>query len=314
MTAPSSQKSRGKGSRPRWFPLVWAVPVAVIVVVGAILLARWLRYETGVGDFIASYPGEVHLPDWAPVGFPAWLAWSHFFNAFIIVLLVRSGLLIRFAQRPGAFWTRRNKGLVKTSRPPVKHSINHWLHFSLDWLWILNGAIFIVLLFVTGQWIRIVPTSWDFIPHSISVLVQYVSLDWPIENGWINYNALQVIAYFVTVFIAAPLAIITGFRMSPLWRNSWTRLSKVYPVQVARVLHYPIMLYFVAFIIVHVTLVLTTGALRNLNHMYAVRDDTSWVGFWFFIAATVVMVAGWVLVRPMILRPIASLSGNVTRN
>jgi len=301
-------------TRPRWFPLVWAVPAAIVLLAAVVLLARWLRADTPVGDFIATYPGEVHLPEWAPVGFPAWLAWSHFLNAFLMIMLIRSGLLIRYAQRPGAFWTRKNRGILKTKGQPKKHSINHWLHFSLDWLWIANGVVFIVLLFVTGQWIRVVPTSLEFIPHAVSVGIQYVSLDWPTENGWINYNALQVIAYGVTIFIAGPLAVITGFRMSPIWRTSWTRLSTVYPVELARKIHFPVMLYFAAFIVVHVVLVFTTGALRNLNHMYATRDEVSWVGFGFFAGSLALMVAGWFLARPLFLRPVAQLSGSVTRN
>ena len=64
-----------------------------------------------------------------------------------------------------------------------------------------------MVLFVTGQWMRIVPTSWDVFPNAVSAALQYVSLDWPTENGWVNYNALQLLAYFTTVFIAAPLAI-----------------------------------------------------------------------------------------------------------
>ena len=51
------------------------------------------------------------------------------------------------------------------------------------------------------------PTSWDVFPNALSVLIQYLSLDWPAENGWVAYNGLQLIAYFVTVFIAAPLAL-----------------------------------------------------------------------------------------------------------
>lgn len=45
--------------------------------------------------------------------------------------------------------------------------------------------------------------------------------------------------------------------------------------------------WFLAFIVMHVTLVFTTGLLRNLNHVFAARDSGSWVGFWVTIAATV---------------------------
>jgi hypothetical protein len=47
--------------------------------------------------------------------------------------------------------------------------------------------------------------------------IQYASLDWPSENGRVAYNGLQLISYFLIVFIAAPLMIITGLRMSPAW-------------------------------------------------------------------------------------------------
>ena len=42
-----------------------------------------------------------------------------------------------------------------------------------------------------------------------------MSLDWPTERGWVVYNSLQLLAYFVTVFVAAPAALITGLGMSP---------------------------------------------------------------------------------------------------
>jgi len=61
------------------------------------------------------------------------------------------------------------------------------------------------------------------------------------------------------------------------------------------------MVWFLFFIAVHVTLVLTTGALRNLNHVYAVRDDASWVGFALFAASMAVIVVLWVAATPFTL-------------
>ena len=150
-------------------------------------------------------------------------------------------------------------------------------------------------------------------------MLQYVSLDWPTENGWVNYNSIQQLAYFTTVFIAAPLAIVTGVRMSGVWPKNATTLSRLYPVEWARAVHFPVMLYFVAFIVVHVFLVFATGALRNLNHMYASLgsvDGTAyaenWTGFWFFFASLVVIAAAWVAARPVVLAPIARLFGTVS--
>jgi hypothetical protein len=73
------------------------------------------------------------------------------------------------------------------------------------------------------------------------------------------------------------------------------------------------MLYFVVFTVVHVTLVLATGAVRNLNHMYASRDDEALVGLLLFAGSVALTAAAWVLARPVLLRPLARLTGTVSR-
>ncbi|MGR0319973.1 cytochrome b/b6 domain-containing protein [Agromyces sp. ZXT2-3] len=315
-TAPAPEPSSGSQSGPerlgrltarQW---VGASVVGVLAIIGAativVQLTRWFLGLDVMEDFLETYPGETPLPDGAPVGFPAWLGWQHFFNVFLIVLIIRSGLQVRTERRPPAYWTPRWS-------PNRKISLTLWFHQSLDILWLVNGLVFVVLLFATGQWMRVVPTSWEVIPNSISALLQYLSLDWPLEDGWVNYNSLQVLAYFTTIFIAAPLAAITGVRMSGLWPKDATTLNRIYPVEWARAVHFPVMLYFVAFIVVHVTLVFLTGALRNLNHMYAAQDDGGWLGFWIFVASIVVIAAAWIAARPTVLAPIAGLFGRVGR-
>ncbi|MCG2620480.1 cytochrome b/b6 domain-containing protein [Arthrobacter sp. I2-34] len=298
------------GSWPRRAAAAAAVVAALLALV---LLAKWLRTLPGVQEFVLQYPGYAPLPAQAPQGLPAWLGWQHFLNAFFLVLIVRSGWQVRTTTRPQGYWTRNNQGLLRTRNPPQKISLDLWFHLCLDALWVLNGAIFIVLLLATGQWMRIVPTSWDVVPNALSTALQYASLDWPVENGWVNYNALQLLAYFATVFIAAPLAILSGLRMSAAWPKDAAGLNRAFPMEAARAVHLPVMLYFVAFTAVHVFLVFATGALRNLNHMYAARDDGGWLGFWLFAASVAVMAAAWVLARPLFLRPVASLMGKVSR-
>lgn len=278
----------------------------------AVFAVRWLLSTQWGVDFLEAYPGEYHLPEGAPVGIPAWLGWQHFFNVFLMVLIIRSGLQVRTEKRPSVFWSPRNNGKRKIS-------LNLWFHQSLDILWVVNGVIFVALLFVTGQWMKIVPTSWEVFPNAVSAALQYVSLDWPTENGWVNYNSLQQLAYFATVFLAAPLAIVTGVRMSGVWPKNAKTLNRVYPVEWARAIHFPVMLYFVLFIFVHVVLVFATGALRNLNHMYAAQGSTdpdaylmNWTGFWIFSLSLVVIVIAWIAARPLVLAPIARLFGKVS--
>jgi thiosulfate reductase cytochrome b subunit len=289
--------------------LVGSSAVAVVVVAIVILIAQWLRTLPEVAGFIQSYPGTTPLPENAPVGIPAWLAWQHFLNFFFLLFVIRTGWIIRSKKRPPAFWTPTKFRLNKNT-PAQRMGLYHWFHIQMDFLWVLNGVVFIVLLFVTGQWVRIVPTSWEVFPNALSAGLQYASMQWPSDNAWVNYNSLQVLAYFLTVFIAAPIAIMTGLRLSPLWPKEGG-LHRIFPEKLARNLHVIVLFYFFVFIIVHVTLVFTTGALRNLNIMFAGNDGISWLGAGIFALSVVAMVIGWLLMRPSILKPIAAWSGKV---
>ncbi|GAA1952159.1 hypothetical protein GCM10009816_11170 [Microbacterium aquimaris] len=303
----------GPFTRAQWAGAVVVGGIGILYGAAMLVLAmRWFASTEPMQAFLTAFPGEYHLPEGAPVGLPAWLGWQHFFNVFLMVLIIRTGFRVRTEKRPTAFWAPR------TDRKR-KISLNLWFHQSLDILWIVNGLVFVVLLWVTGQWMRIVPTSWEVFPNALSAGIQYLTLDWPTENGWVNYNSLQQLAYFATVFLAAPLAILTGVRMSGVWPKNNKALNKAYPVEWARAVHFPVMLYFVLFIFVHVVLVFSTGALRNLNHMYAAQGSVdpnayadNWAGFWIFVVSLVVIAGAWVAARPLVLAPIARLFGSVS--
>ncbi|AIX99933.1 molybdopterin-binding oxidoreductase [Arthrobacter sp. PAMC 25486] len=313
----------------KWFNLLWLIPIGLLLLIVGIAVAKGIRELPAVQDFMLRYPGTSEQPDNAPVGFPAWLGWQHFLNLFLMIFIIRSGLTI-LSDHPRLYWTRHStpgKEWFRIQKPvptdPLytakqdsitlpngvglpgrRHSIGlaRWWHLGIDTLWLLNGIIFYILIFSTGQWMRLVPLSWDVFPNSLSVAIQYLSLDWPLETGWVNYNGLQLLAYFITVFIAAPAALITGLGMSPALSTRFRAISTVFSIQVARSLHFMVLCWFVLFIVIHVTLVLTTGALRNLNHMYAAQDAESWTGFWIFAASMVVVIVGWVAATPFTYR------------
>ena len=283
----------------RWLP--WAIG-ALVLLAAAVFGARWYVGTESGADFLARYDGIQPLPDSAPVGFPAWLNWAHFFNMFLMALIVKTGLDVRREKRPAAYWQPKKGG--------KKISVTLWLHQLLDIAWVVLGVVFFVLLFATDQWMRIVPTSWEVLPNAVSAGLQYLSLDWPDENGWVYYNALQELFYFITVFVAAPLAILSGFRMSGMWPAAWKRP----PVSWARAVHFPTMVYFVAFVAVHVFLVFTTGVRGNLNAMFAAREDaTSWIGTLLFLAAVAVTALGWWAARASVVAPLANATGKVSK-
>lgn len=278
--------------QPTWIQVViglFGVAALVLIAWCGVFVVRGLLSTDPFTAFITRFPGDAPRLASTPEGIPAFVAWTHFLNAFFLVLIVRTGIRVRTEKRAGGLWTSTR---VKKRRM----SLALWGHVAVDVLWLANGVVFVALLFLSGHWSRIVPTDWEVFPNALSALLQYISLDWPTENSWVSYNALQQLSYVVIVFVAAPLAAITGYRLSAVYPTSpaWQRLLSF---ELAKRIHYPTMLFFIAFVVVHVGLVLTTGALRNLGHMYAGTDQVSWWGFAIFAATVVLMVGGWFAAR-----------------
>ena len=316
--------------RNRWFNLLWLLPIGFVGLIVAVAAAKGLRDTPSVQRFIVRYPGTLPATSASPKpGLPIWVGVQHFFNLFLLIFIIRSGVQI-LSDHPRLYWTRHStpgKDWFRIQKPVpadplwtakkdsislpgqvglpgIRHSIGlaRWWHLGTDVLWLLNGLVFYVLLFSTGQWRRLVPTSWKVFPDAASVVIQYLSLNWPVENGWTAYNAMQLMAYFITVFVAAPLAFLTGLGMSPALSTKFKAISKVLSIQTARSLHFLVLVWFLLFIVIHVTLVFTTGLLRNLNHIFAARNDDSWIGFWIFAASMIVVIVGWVAATPFTMR------------
>ncbi|BBX29441.1 molybdopterin-dependent oxidoreductase [Mycolicibacterium alvei] len=322
----------------RWVSALWLLPISVAVLLLVVAVAQQLREYGWMQDFIARYPGS--SPSFAPAvnsGFPAWLRWQHFFNIVFMMFILRSGLQIladhprlylNAGCRPGTEWLRM-RGQVPADRmdksdpprvwtskddavtlpkwlgiPGFRHSIGlaRWWHFSFDLLWLLNGAVFYVLLFTTGQWQRIVPQSWDVFPNALSTAVQYASLNFPANHGFIAYNGLQMLAYFTTVFIAAPVAFLTGLLQAPAVAARLGTGRGPLNRQVARTVHFIVWLWMVTFILIHVTMVFTTGAVENLNHIALGTDTQSYWALVIFGLAAAGVVALWLAASPVTIR------------
>jgi hypothetical protein len=249
---------RVRVGRSKWFSLPWLAPIGFVLLIIAVAAAKGLRGDPSIQRFIRHYPGTTGPSRPQAAGFPAWVRWQHFFNLFFLVFIIRSGVQI-LSDHPRLYWTRHctpGKDWFRIQKPVrsdplwtakqdsislpgqvglpgLRHSIGlaRWWHLGTDALWLLNGVIFYVLLFATGQWQRLVPTSWNVFPSALSVLIQYLSLNWPAETGWAAYNGLQLIAYFITVFVAAPLALITGLGMSPALSARFRRVSTTFSIQ-----------------------------------------------------------------------------------
>ncbi len=295
----------------------------ICVVVAIPILLAWLQFLIfGLPPEPSQYLVDpLALP--IPYGFPAWLRLTHFFNFFFLMLLARSGLSILADHprlywshhcTPGSEWIRFTPLAVPKDRlwtakddaryisplvglPGYRHTVGmarSW-HFLSQCGFLINGLLFVVLLFFTDQWQRLVPTSWEIIPQAWNTLVHYATLHMPVEpNGFYHYNPLQQLAYFGVIFVMVPLSMLTGTAMSPALDNRFLWYPKLFGGrQAARSLHFLLLIGYMGFLVVHVGLVVATGFVRNMNHIVLGTDNQNSIGLIIGLIAIGGVVASW---------------------
>jgi thiosulfate reductase cytochrome b subunit len=227
------------------------------------------------------------------IDFPFWLRFAHFINLIFITLLIRSGIEILSAlpklyfnddAKPGSEWIK----FTRKKMPKDKLWISldeeesfpswialpghknlglgrHWHFFSMIF-WFANGVAYYILLFTSGEWPRLVPTSLDIIPQAINDAMLYATFHFPPPGD--PYNALQQLTYFVVVFLLGPFMIATGAAMSPAIAAQFPKYQKIFRGrQTARSLHFLGLLAFILFIIVHITMVTVERFPENMGNI-----------------------------------------------
>jgi DMSO/TMAO reductase YedYZ molybdopterin-dependent catalytic subunit/thiosulfate reductase cytochrome b subunit len=302
-----------------WWLLGIAIAVAVVLVAAAKLYAA---SSAGRG-FLARH-ACIPLSPVVPAGMPAFVRWAHLLTFFFLVIIVRSGLQVladhprlytKVHCTPGREWLRF-RGPVPADRvwtakedaitlsplvglPGGRHTIGvarHW-HFSFDILFVVTGIIYVAFLFSTPWLHRLVPTHASIVPAAASCAVTYLSLHFPSgASGFFRYDALQQLTYFSVIFMLAPLAILTGLAMSPALDNRYRWYPRLFGNrQIARSIHFVVMVSFVVFFIGHMTLVALTGFAANLNDITLGTNHNNLDGFaiWTGVIALVITFNVW---------------------
>jgi len=277
----------------RFIAVWWLLPGFVVLCVAMVVAAK-LFIATGAGQsFVKAHSCVRSTPHFAP-GISVWVLITHAANFFFMVMIVRAGwqiladhprLYLKVHSTPDKEWLRFRgpvpKDRVWTAKddaimlsplfgmPGGRHTIGvarHW-HFIFDILFVVNGLVFIVLTFVTQHYLKLVPTQTSILPSAGSCILQYAALHLPsAPGGYFRFDALQQLSYFAVVFILSPLAILTGLAMSPALDNRFKGYQRLFGNrQLARSLHFLIMVAFVAFYAVHMIMVAATGFAKNLD-------------------------------------------------
>jgi DMSO/TMAO reductase YedYZ molybdopterin-dependent catalytic subunit/thiosulfate reductase cytochrome b subunit len=288
-------------------------------------VAAWIEFAVAGLPPVPPVP-QIYPNNFAgPHGFPVWVRYCHFFNFLFVTMLIRSGLSILVDHprlyfndgcTPGSEWIRFAPLEVPRDRiwtakddalylSPLIGTPGYRLTIGIARVWhfinvhgfILTGIFFILMLFDTQQWRRIVPTSPLVLLQAWNTWLHYATFHLPPQpNGFYGYNALQQIAYFIVVFVFGPLAIATGIAMSPAVVNRFAWYARIFGGrQSARSIHFLTMLSFLGFIVVHVTLIVMTGFVRNMNHIVMGTDDQGRLGMYLGFVGIAVVVLAWVV-------------------
>lgn len=241
------------------------------------------------------------MPDF----FPWWVVVTHFLNIFFMVLLFRSGLEVLSAFpklhwhddcQPGRQWLRLSKKMYAADSRTAWSSLDeeeswsplialpghknlglgrHW-HFLSIQFWIVTGIVYVAMVFASGYWHYLIPTSWSIIPDSIRAVGSYLQFHIPAKIPGQPFEPAQKLAYFLVIFVLSPLQIATGAAMSPALLARFPWYSRLFGgKQGARSLHFIGMCAFAVFIAVHVFMVIVHGVPKEFTAIVLAGYDHS---------------------------------------
>jgi thiosulfate reductase cytochrome b subunit len=153
-------------------------------------------------------------------------------------------------------------------------------HFFFAWLFAINGAVYLIAGLVSRHFRRdLLPTTSELAPrHLAHEVVTHAKLQFPKGEAARRYNVLQKLSYMGVAFVLLPLMVLTGLTMSPGMDSAFHVLLDIFGGRPsARSLHFICASLLVAFVVVHIVMVLVSGVWNNLRSMitgkYAIEVD-----------------------------------------
>jgi len=250
------------------------------------------------------------------LGYPLGVRLTHWFNLLFITLLVRSGLAILSAHPklywnihawPGSEWLDLLRKKLPNDRMwcssdeeghwpgwlvlPGKESLGlgrYWHFFSAP-CWLIVGILYLVVMFTSPQWQRLVPTSWDIFPCAGRAMLEYLKLGTPepddprfsIGPGYLPFNALQQLTYFGLIFFLVPFQIATGLAQSPSLLARFPWYGRLFGNrQAARSLHFLGLVMIGGFFVIHIIMVFWHNFAKEMDKMVLNQphSEGSWLG------------------------------------
>lgn len=209
---------------------------------------------------------------------PLWVRLTHWLNVVAVVVLLMSGLNILQAH-PHLYWGLRSTFADPWFSPPTPPgwmmipsirdlaTARHW-HFLFAWIFVLNGMAYLAWGFVSKRFARRLWPTGEDIRHLPASVAEHARFDFPKDDRARVYNVIQKLTYLAMILVVLPMMLITGLSMSPGFNAiGGVLLELMGGRQSARTLHFIAAGLIVAFILVHVGLVIWTGLFNNMRAM-----------------------------------------------
>ena len=154
-------------------------------------------------------------------------------------------------------------------------------HFFWAWALVLNGLVYLGFGVANRHISRdLFPTRIELRPsHILHEIAQHARLRFPRGEAAKRYNVLQKLAYVGVIFLILPVMVLSGLTMSPGFDSAAPWLLDLFGGrQSARTIHFITANLVVAFIAVHLAMVLLAGPINEVRSMitgrYEIRPET----------------------------------------
>lgn len=215
----------------------------------------------------------------------------HWLNALTVFMMLMSGLMI-FNAHPRLYWGKYGANFdhawLKIGGGADGYAFPGWAtlpgiydlagarewHFAFAWLLVVPGILYLLWSFADRHVQRdLAPSAQQLKPKSVwHSIKEHALLNLPAGAAALHYNVLQKISYLAVLFLLLPLMVLTGLTMSPGIDAAWPWLLDLFGGrQSARSIHFIIAMIIVAFIAVHLVMVVLAGPFNELRSMITGR-------------------------------------------
>ncbi len=193
---------------------------------------------------------------------PRVIRWLHWINVPLLTLMIWSGLLIYWAN--DVYEIRVGDIVLFHFFPDsfyralgVRYRLAEGMawHFTVMWLFALNGIAYVTYTFVSGEWRHLLPNrrsfaeAWQVVLHDLGIRRE------PLPRA--KFNGAQRIAYTSVILMGAG-SLLTGLAIYKPVQLAWLATC-LGGYEWARFEHFLLTVGYVLFFVIHITQVIRAG-------------------------------------------------------